>query len=393
LVVGGGLAGVAAAWQLTRKQQSVCLIWDGEGASSLYSGALDRVEWEDALAPRPIARDVMAFLEAFGVWAPPTARAIQLATAVGVLRPARGRDSALLDVSELRGRTVSVVDFGRPGWDAPLLSRALSEAAWSRDAQTRFQPLLVEAPDPDRARLLGDADFASCFDDPDWQATLADRLGQLGGGGPLLFGPWLGRRVGSAQALRQRLRRPLGETLSNVGGAAGLRFEAARDAWLAEASVTVVRANVSALERTERGLVVTGNLRGTERLEPIEGPFKAVVLAVGGVVGGGVRFLSGRPGPTGRSLSLSLDAPVALRLGGREVALQSGALGADLQRLGFDALTLVGLGVDERQRALPPDIFAAGDVVAARPRTALEAIYTGIEAARSACALTAQASR
>ena len=74
--------------------------------------------------------------------------------------------------------------------------------------------------------------------------------------------------------------------------------------------------------------------------------------------------------------------------------------GADLQRLGLTALDEVGVLVDEQQRAVVsgssardvatrPELFAAGDVVADRPRTALEAIYAGIGAARAVCRVRA----
>jgi hypothetical protein len=121
---------------------------------------------------------------------------------------------------------------------------------------------------------------------------------------------------------------------------------------------------------------------------PLAENITEVILAIGGVTGGGVRFLAGS-GPEGRSFSLSLEAPVALRLGGREVSIQSGALGADLQQLGLEALNLVGLSVDERMLARPPDLYAAGDVVERTPRCALEAIYGGLGAARSVCRVRA----
>jgi pyruvate/2-oxoglutarate dehydrogenase complex dihydrolipoamide dehydrogenase (E3) component len=86
---------------------------------------------------------------------------------------------------------------------------------------------------------------------------------------------------------------------------------------------------------------------------------------------------------------LSLDAPVALRLSGREVSLSSGALGADLQQLGIEALTHVGLSVDERMLARSPALYAVGDVIEGRPRCALEAIYGGLGAARAVCQVRA----
>jgi pyruvate/2-oxoglutarate dehydrogenase complex dihydrolipoamide dehydrogenase (E3) component len=76
---------------------------------------------------------------------------------------------------------------------------------------------------------------------------------------------------------------------------------------------------------------------------------------------------------------------VPVRLAGREVALSSGALGVDLQQLGLDALTLVGVSVDEHMLAHAPALYAAGDVVEGRARAALDAIDSGLAAARAAC--------
>ena len=60
-----------------------------------------------------------------------------------------------------------------------------------------------------------------------------------------------------------------------------------------------------------------------------------------------------------------------------------------LQQLGMDALIDVGLSVDENMVARAPDLFAVGDVVADRPRCALEAIDSGLGAARAACRVRA----
>ena len=143
----------------------------------------------------------------------------------------------------------------------------------------------------------------------------------------------------------------------------------------------------SILRRGER-YEVKCRLPGEDTLMLLDEDVSEVILAIGGVIGGGVRFLSGL-GSEGRSFSMSLSAPVALRLAGREVAIESGALGADLQRLGIDALLNVGLSVDERMLAAEPELYAVGDLVADRPRCALEAIHSGLGAARAVCRVRA----
>lgn len=394
LVIGGGFAGIAAAWALARRGREVQLVWAGPGASTLYSGALDRVEWGALPDSRPISADVGAFLSALGGFAPPGGVPARLATPAGVIRSARCHDRALLDLEPWRGRRIHVVDFARPGWDAAALARAWTESTWARQTHTEFRALPVAPPDVESVRWLPSPELAARADDPAWADSLVSALSAAGDGeGPLLVGPWLGLSPASFERVRSGLRRPIGETLSDPGGAAGLRFEAARDAWLERAGIPARRAHVQSV-RMRRGDGWEVLARPEPELDaPLErlgapGELEAVILAVGGVVGGGIRFLSGA-GPEGRTFSLSLDAGLPLRLGGREVALQSGALGVDLQRLGLEALLEVGVNVDERQLARAPDLYAVGDVVADRPRCALEAIYSGLGAARAVCRVRA----
>jgi glycerol-3-phosphate dehydrogenase subunit B len=391
LVIGGGFAGIAAAWALSRRRRDVLVVWEGPGASAFYPGTLDRVEWGGLPDPRPLATDVESFLAALGAFAPSGNAAARVATSAGVLRPARCRDRALLDLEPLRGRRIDVVDFGRPGWDAATLARAWSETAWARQSRTRFRSVVVDGPDGAALRGLPPGELAARFDDPSWVASLAPALLSAGDGeSPLLLGPWLGTVPGSVERLRELLRRPIGETLSDPGGAAGLRYEAARDAWLARAGIEVRATTVrSVRHRGERYEVLASESEGAAAT-PLGQDIREVILAIGGVVGGGIRFLAGA-GPEGRSFSLSLEAPVALRLAGKEVSLQSGALGVDLQRWGLEALQEVGLAVDEQSLARAPDLYAVGDVVADRPRCVLDAIYSGLGAARAVCRVRAPA--
>jgi glycerol-3-phosphate dehydrogenase subunit B len=389
LVIGGGFSGIAAAWALARRGRSVLVVWEGAGASSLYPGALDRVEWGGPPDPRPLSSDAESFLAALGCFAPAGSVGARVATSAGVLRPARCRDRALLDLEPLRGRRIDVVDFARPGWDAQALARAWSESAWARQTRTLFRAVPVAPPDASAVQLLPSSELAARFDDPSWVSSLAPALSAAGSGdGPLLLGPWLGLLPPSVELLRERLRRPIGETLSEPGGAAGLRFEAARDACLARAGIEVRTSTVRSVRRRGDRFEVLASAVEDAAPTPLGEDIHEVILAIGGVVGGGIRFLAGA-GPEGRSFSLSLEAPVALRLAGREVALQSGALGVDLQRWGLEALQEVGLAVDEQSLARAPDLYAVGDVVADRPRCALDAIYAGLGAARAVCRVRA----
>ncbi len=403
LVVGGGLAGVAAAWSLERRGRPVLLVWEGPGASASYSGALDRLDWDGPPDPRPLAREADEFLHALGCWAPSEGVGARLATSGGVLRPARCHDLALLDLEPLRGRRIEVVDAAIRGWDAADLARAWSASSWARLTRTEFHAVPARLPQAEALRFLPEGEIAARADDPAWAAAFGEALRTAGDGeSPLLCGPWLGLLPRSVVRVREAARRPLGEVLSAPGGPAGFRFEAARDAWFARSAVSVRRATVVDLQQSKQGLAVwVAAADGKhEALEPAP---SEVVLAVGGVAGGGVRFLAGLssagtsriPNPAdSRSFSLSLRVsgergPLALRLDGREVSLESGALGIDLQSLGRSALERVGVLADSTQLTAVANVWAAGDVVADRPRTGLEAIYAGIAAARGVCRVSA----
>lgn len=413
LVVGGGLAGVAAAWSLERRGRQVLLLWEGPGASASYSGALDRLDWDGPPDPRPVAREADEFLQALGCWAPVEGVSARLATSSGVLRPARCHDLALLDLEPLRGRRIEVVDAAIRGWDAADLARAWSASSWARLTRTEFRAVPARLPDAEALRFLPEGELAARADDPAWAAALGEALRTTGDGeSPLLCGPWLGLLPRSVLRVREAARRPLGEVLSAPGGPAGFRFEAARDAWLARSGapngqVQARRATVVDLQQSKQGLAVwVAAADGKhEALEPAP---SEVVLAVGGVAGGGVRFLAGvsSAAPSlaelartphaadARSFSLSLRVagergPLPLRLDGREVSLESGALGVDLQSLGRGALERVGVLADATQLTAVANVWAAGDVVADRPRTGLEAIYAGIAAARGVCRVSA----
>jgi hypothetical protein len=394
LVIGGGFAGSAAAWELQRLGVDVSLVWEASGASELYSGALDFEAWGPAVHKRPLGSSESEFLLSLGLWALNDGALPRLAAGSGVVRSAELRDRALLDLEVWRGGKIAVVDWGRPGWDAALLARAWSESPWARETRTEFLRVALEPPAREEVRLLSDIDLATCFDEAPWQAALAERLSAVD---PVfsacLVGPWLGLSPDCAERLRRASGRALGETLSEPGGLAGVRFQVARDAWLGRARVPAYRGTVHSVQRVAGGFRVQWRALGAAQVEPLGEVFHSVVLAIGGVLGGGVRYVSGLESTRDGAFSLSLDVPAELRLDGRDVGLVAGSEGADLVALGMGVLDRVGVRVTEAH-ALPeqPGLVAAGDVVAARPRTVLEAIRAGIRAAAAAARTSESAS-
>lgn len=398
VVIGAGVAGLAAAWSARRAGHEVTLVSALPGASALGSGAVDDVPWERVARARitlgegagatPIGPELSAFAEDLRLWELPEAALVELATVAGRLRPARGRDRALLDLAPLADQTVLVPRAPRVGWDADALAAGLSA-----DASARARRLTFRAVDADVLRFaeeqrIADGDLAARHDDEarlGWLATqLRALLATSPGAAAVLLGPWLGAAAPRAEALSRAVGARVGEALSGAGSPAGMRFEAARDALAAGLSVRRVRRRATAVLRDERGLVVEA---GGESILA-----DTVVLAIGGMVGGGVIYAPPEHGagadmpPAGRvPFALSLRAPVDLSLGGAaRLAVVASMHGPELDAVAWPrdgrpgALETVGVrceGVQAGER-----ILAAGDVIAGRPRTTLVAAATGIAA-------------
>jgi hypothetical protein len=229
---------------------------------------------------------------------------------------------------------------------------------------------------------VGAYDFAGLFDAPERLAKLARAIEKSAAAhDALLVGPWLGLLPETTERIRELVPIAIGETTSQPGGPAGARFEQARDRLLEELGVSVVRAFVKRVTARAAGFVV--ELAGGEELDA-----DAVLLAVGGVVAGGIVLFEPAPRGGGRSFVLSLDAPAALELDGRELDAPSTLFGLDLQSRGLGVLERVGIRADGPRVRGQEGLFCAGDVVAARPRTALEAARGGIAAARAATGVT-----
>lgn len=366
-VIGAGAAGAAAAWSAARAGASVTVFRGPAGATELYSGALDGGEQESDAG-------VVAFAAALSAWSL-GALPRRVATEAGWIRACRGIDTALLDLDAIAGRTVAVADVPALGWDAKSLARVLWAQPWSRSTGTRFEAVEVPGLVTDAESRFSHYDLAARLDEPGRGDRFAASLGAHRADAWLL-GPWLGTRPGAADRLRERLGVPCGEVAAGYDAVAGARFAAARDDLFRASSVEVIASKVARIRpngQSAEVVVAQGDPRS----------FDAVVLAVGGVVAGGIELEDPyRDGPPG--FRLSVDAPVQIGLDGAVRDGFSSVYGMDLQSLGLGAVERVGVLVDESYAAARPTVFAAGDVVAGRPRAVLEAARAGIAAAAAA---------
>lgn len=377
-VIGGGAAGTAAAWALRRGGAQVTLYYDRPGATALQSGALDFVL--DG-APDPTAfPDVVAFADALAIWSvgPTSSR---VATYEGVIRPARGIDSALLDLAPLSGKTVGVVDLPLGDWDGEFLARQLTGSPWAKQTETRFTPVRIDGVFDTNDAPRSSFDVALAHDDPARLARFTEALAEatttVDG---FLCGAWFGTAPGIPERLRGLVGKPCGETTSRPGDAAGARFDAARDALLANAGVVVRRQRLAAIElRGPRWTVIAGSGGMTAN----EFGFDAVVLAIGGILGGGI-VLDNPRGNAPPVFHAGIRGPG--EVGFDEVAAHALASphGVDLGAIGMSAVERVGILARRERIPQCEGLFAAGDCIAGRPRTVLEAARAGIAAAKAA---------
>lgn len=377
LVVGGGAAGTAAAWSARRAGALVTLLHAGPGATALYSGALDREPWSERARPAAADELTVAFAVALGIWRL-GGQPARISTLHGELRPALGRDRALLDLAPFAGKCVAVADALHREHDPRLLVRALEASTWARSARTRFELRDVPGLLDESEQNLSSYDLAKRFDDPERSALVARAL-TAGGEAPAawLLGPWLGLEVDVAGLLTEAVGVPVGEVSSPPGGAAGGRFEWARDRLLADQGVSVERGVATDISRDGAGWVVTAGDRQVAA--------ERVVLAFGGVQAGGIRLGAVRPEePLSLAFRASLAGELPLELDGEPVDRNSTLFGVDFVARGVDVLSRVGLAVDGAAVRGCSGLYAAGDAIAGRPRAVLEAIAAGIAAGAAA---------
>jgi glycerol-3-phosphate dehydrogenase subunit B len=376
-IIGAGIAGAAAAFEVARHGGRATVFHDLAGSSRLYSGALDLEPWDQVGAGGSLSAELNEFSKQLGAWELGVASR-HVATLEGNVRPARGTDSALLNLELCAGKRVAVVDSERDDWDAPLLAKSFASSAWAVRTQTQFLSVRAAVLKNGFERRISGYDFAALHDSPERAQALQTALRESGvSADAWLFGPWLGIERPLAQELSLSLAVPVGETTSAPGGAAGARFEQARDRLLGRIA-DVERGHLISIEQNGSGYRLHVQGRALEQ-------FAVAILATGGVAAGGVALERSFERRGGTGFRLSFAAPVALELDREVVEGVSSLASVDFAERGLGALLKIGIATRADGSVLGnPGIFVAGDAIAGRPRTALIAADSGLQAARSA---------
>lgn len=372
LVIGGGFAGIAAAFAARRAGATVTLVSHGSGASALYAGAIDGALSLEAAGPRSSLHELG---KALGLRFHDQT---QLATREGVVRPALGADAALLDLAPLAGKRVALVDVARDDWDGPLLARSFAASAWARETGTRFELVPLELLEKSHQRRTSSFDFAASFERAERPAWLAELLKAHAGPDAWLFGPWLGLRRPLAAELSASVGVPVGEVTSPPGGVAGARFETRRDGLLAAWGLEVVNEPASSVAAKSDAVAVTlasgAELRGD-----------TLVVASGGFVSGALELRGALSGAEQAGFELAITGLPAVQVTGELGRPVSSLFGVDLGSRGRRLLERVGLAVTEGGAVVgAPRVFAAGDVIAPERPGAAHALVSGLLAGTAA---------
>ncbi len=388
VVVGSGIAGVSAALAAREQGAEVTLVRGAPGATSLSFGAVDAAPWERARGNEPIDAFCTKLLATLGFRDAPNAL---LAAASGILRGARAHDEALLDLARLPAGRVGVVPCDQFGWDAASLARSWDAlpAANARNLFFEALPGVFCKHTDERAMSL--AEVAARHDDAARLGWFADALrGSLARSAPcvaVITPPWLGAERARAAALSERVGLPCGEAMAPAASPSGRRFEAARDRSLAAAGVTTMAGWAESVRVAEAG--ATLSLEDGAQIA-----CDAVVLAIGGVLGGGVVyapaeaiFSDAMPPYPRHGFRASVSAGVVIGAEGRELAVPGSMFGLQAEAIAWpfarDPL-LDRVGGLCRDSLAAERVYIAGDFIADRPRTWLAAMASGARAGKAA---------
>jgi glycerol-3-phosphate dehydrogenase subunit B len=397
VVVGAGIAGLAAALAAKAEGARVTVLDGHPGASTLAGGVWDlaasRTPADDAffdvrssahalvdvvrarpthpLAPLGEALRTVAFeahravLDALAIYAPlelDRPRAL-VVTDAGLVRRTATAQRGVLDLSELPTGRVAVATFpAARAHDGAFVAASLSELVVRAGDARRFCAVEVEMLRRGRDVWLHPHEAGALFDDDRARDRLVRALARALGGmsfDAVLIPPLLGEHDDTAWArVRAALALPIGEWASSLAGPQSARLVRALTRAFARSGAHYERSRVRAARASERELAVE-----TERTTHKAG---ALVLATGRHLAGGLSFAEGVPREPLFDLPAFVDgAPVAASPDPRAL------FGDDPfdDAPGFRA----GVGVDAEMRVLErvgvarPGLFAAGSVLAGVP--------------------------
>jgi glycerol-3-phosphate dehydrogenase subunit B len=430
LVIGGGYAGFAAAWSANAAGASTAILESGGGASLLSLGALDWYDWHDADATGSASlladeRAVRSLLTVFpGFEHAKTSEALALlATVSGETRPTRVAHRALLNLRALPiGSRVAIPSA--PGIYAEPLARALNESTIAREQQLLFSVIrstLCKHRDEHDVSML---ELAKRHDDPARQAFLLRELAAIAQSGhhACLLPPLLGTLPDTCPRLQAEAPLMIGELYGFTPSPMSLRYAAALGTALSNLAIPRIRAKVTAL-----GFL--GNRIVAETDSGARWSARAIVLATGGILGGGLRYTpaaagDGREFPFQASaeFSLGLDGTVASALELRRrvhhardfgpsetTRVEPSSLhGSDPEQLfdlsGRGPMLQIGVHCDQNGRAYLHDetvpetagrVWVCGDAALGLPQSfsesAFGALASGLRAGASAAAFSVSA--
>jgi glycerol-3-phosphate dehydrogenase subunit B len=392
VVIGGGVAGLAAALGARAEGARVTVLDGRPGASSLAGGAWDvglppiapsaalresrstLALLEERLRARPhhpLASHVAdletlaktahaAVLDALGIYAPlDLARPPALvATDVGLVRSVATAQRAVLDLAQLPKGRIAVATFpSARAHDGAFVAASLGELASSAGDDRRFCAVEVEMLRRGRDVWLHPHEAGALFDDDRARDRLVRALARaLGGMGfdAVLLPPLLGEHDDTAWSrVRTALAMPIGEWASSLAGPQSARLVRALARAFARSKASYERSPV---------VRVSDHSVTTERTTHRAG---ALVLAAGRHLAGGLVFR--------RDAAIEPLFELPGYAGGKPLASSdTSALFGDspFEDDGFR----VGVGVDHALRPLDASgkarsstLFAAGSILADVP--------------------------
>lgn len=337
LVIGGGMAGAAAALSAAENGLKTCLARTGWGATSLSSGGFDLtgvpawLRWmlgpntdRDKLITDAVG-DFMRWIRQAGhPFEGDPSGELLLLNALGTLKRTQLAPQAVWagNLQEAEGASLLLVGFtGYTGIQVEFLKESLeffSRQGWL--PRLEVQAVEVSLPRLRRQANLDSFDLAQLLDSQETSQELIDLLRSkqnLDNFSHIAFPAVLGlHHFRSTQAmLEAESGRPCFEILSTPPSVPGFRLQRALDRALLQAGVRVVQARVLSFSVRNGYIneVLLGHKEGRYRAAP-----QAVILATGKFIGGGVEW-------QGTLRETSFDLPVFTQ-GSRSPALGMEAL-------------------------------------------------------------------